>query len=70
MMSWRGTVLPLTYWLTWLLPSLTPCLSAARTMSTCLRRRRAIALPSLVENDSDVMPLLCRFTMAKVQRDA
>ena len=35
--SARGVVLPLTYWLMWLLPSLTPDAWAARTMSTCLR---------------------------------
>ena len=32
-----GTVLPLTYWLTWLFPSLIPCACAARTRSICFK---------------------------------
>ena len=53
--SARGTVLPATYWLMWLFPSFTPWASAARTRSTCLRSRRAIASLRRAANASFAM---------------
>ena len=41
--SARGAVLPLRYWLSWLFPSLRPCICAVRTRSTCLNRAAVIA---------------------------
>ena len=39
----RGSVLPLTYWLTWLLPSFDPRSAAMRIRSACLRPRPSMA---------------------------
>ena len=57
--SGRGTVLPLTYWLTWLFPSLTPCSAAIRIRSTCLIFWRTMESRSLSANVLSGMAISC-----------
>ena len=51
----RGSVLPLTYWLTWLLPSFDPRSAAMRIRSACLKPRLSIAWRKLAAKTSAVV---------------
>ena len=51
MASRRGVTLPLTYWLTWDLPSLAPFSAAIRTRSDCLMPAASIVAASLSLNE-------------------
>ena len=55
-MDSRGMVLPPTYWLSWLFPSLRPLLFASARRSTCLSPFVSIACLSRVANSWSGMP--------------
>ncbi|PKV06218.1 hypothetical protein CQR51_1692 [Bifidobacterium pseudolongum subsp. globosum] len=58
--SGRGLVLPFTYWLIWLRPSLMPWVCAALTKSLCRMLRRSIAWLRRCANRSvTTAPLSC-----------